>query len=232
MVSGDDLYIDALLVEIADGLRSIFAELIRYNDHSDRLGIREPIVFVQQTGQKDTFPLPDPKLDFRRDLRAQFFRGAEDQHPPIGQRYRRIFSFGRKRRAVNDLVGFCGGVLKMREQSLVGRVVVFSAGQIGGHQPLKLRFVDLRGDVFDHEAALGERACFVQTNHVAMRQIFQGMQFAHQHVLLRKPNDPDRETDADEQDQTFGQHPQKTGGSGHHRNRERRAAQEIGLQEQ
>lgn len=81
--------------------------------------------------------------------------------------------------------------------------------KVGRHQPPKLLLILVGVNALDLQTALGQRAGFVQAHHVAVSKVFQRMKLSHQHIFLGQSDHAHRKTDADEQDQALGQHPQQ-----------------------
>ena len=104
--------------------------------------------------------------------------------------------------------------------------------EISGHQGLKFPFIQIGVHALDLQAAFCEGARFVETDHVAVGEVFQRMQLPHQYVFLGQPEHAHRKADADEQHQPLRQHPQKASRSGDYGSVHRCAALENRLRKQ
>ena len=97
-----------------------------------------------------------------------------------------------------------------------GRVASLGAGRVAGHERADVlrRGAAQRLNAVQHQVAVGERAGLVQADGVDVGQRLDRVHVLHEHALARQPHGADREGEAHQQHQPFGDHGDDAGRGG------------------
>ena len=204
VVARNDADGNIVFFEPADGLRSVFTDIVRYRYDGDRLQPRRRRFPADRAGRvrHDQYAQPhggvlvDDLVDLCRDRTEYEFRSADGDGPDLIERHGRQLALGGEgerngrvqRRVMTEII-------VQRDRSLV----VVLQGIEAASDDLVYRIfgrVAQKHAVVHLHASVRDRARLIKAEHVYPREHFQGIQVLYERVVRHEANDAERQRDA------------------------------------